>query len=148
MQDYPKAAKASASVPFVFGPTIFKPEGYDEELIFMDGGVARDTNIDYAIDKCSQMTGGDESKITIDVMIPVATGAVQEILDTENTLQNYFRAKSISAVHRMVRDMNYIRAKYPLVNFRHEIAQGPGYRSLDELNFNGEFTWALQMLGR
>ena len=122
LQDYPKAAKASASVPFVFGPTVFKPDGYDEESIFMDGGVARDTNIDYAIDKCTMMVGGDESKITIDVMIPIAIGAVSEILDTENTLQNYIRAKSIKSVHSMVRDMNYIRAKHPLVNFRHEIA--------------------------
>lgn len=65
MEDYLNGVTASTTVPGIF-PAM-------KELVkgkaFIDGGVARNYDIPSAIDYCKEKVGGDESKITLDVIL-------------------------------------------------------------------------------
>ena len=55
----------SASFPGIF-PTI---EGLDGDAQYYDGAVARSINVADAINNCKKLVGGDETKVTVDVIM-------------------------------------------------------------------------------
>ena len=60
--DFHKAVLGSASVPGAFPPTAF--QGH----LLMDGMTAYNTDVQATIDRCKEISGNDESLITIDIL--------------------------------------------------------------------------------
>ena len=61
-EDFHLAVIASASVPGAFPPTKLN------DHLFMDGGTAYNTDVQATIDRCREITGNDDSLITIDII--------------------------------------------------------------------------------
>lgn len=115
---YVKGILASATFPAVF-PVV---NDLDEGHYYYDGGVARATDIATAINKCKAKVGGDESKITVDVIL--CSGATFKDADAS-------KYKSIRMGLRYLEIRNFyssmdelIRAQYAYtgVEFRHVVA--------------------------
>ena len=89
----------------------------------MDGGVVRETNIDAAIMQCLELTDGDPTKITVDVMDPLASEELEKIRSTTtmNTIQFIARTDKIRTIYNFNQDRAMMKRKYPKVHFRHNI---------------------------
>ena len=126
-------------------PVIFAPFKWQDRGIFMDGGVVRETNIDAAIMRCLELTDGDPAKITVDVMDPLASKDLRKLRSSANmsTIDFITRTDKISSIYNFRQDRTTMKRKYPKVHFRHNIGQQKGYIGLNELNFDGEYTWNL-----
>ena len=111
----------------------------------MDGGVVRETNIDAAIMQCLELTDGDPTRITVDVMDPLASEELQKVQSSANmsTLDFLARTDIISSIYNFKQDRTSMKRKYPKVYFRHNIGQHTGYKGFNELNFDGDYTWNL-----
>merc|ERR1712083_1191550 len=78
IEEFYLVVTASSAMPAIFAPVRYKNH------LLMDGGVAYNTQVDQAIQRCKEIVE-DDSKITIDILG-----------ETGNTITNYFRAMEIN----------------------------------------------------
>ena len=62
--DVPKAVVSSASIPL-----FFPNQDWGNGVVAMDGGTIYGTNLVSAVNRCKEIVGDDESKITIDIIV-------------------------------------------------------------------------------
>jgi len=62
-KDFHTVVIGSASIPMEFPPTQFK------DHLLIDGGTAYGLDVQATIDRCREITGNDDSKITIDFLV-------------------------------------------------------------------------------
>jgi len=115
----------------------------------MDGGVASGTNIESALQKCLDLVGGDESKITVDIL---HCGSESLPIDKhpglDNTISNYLRYRDMKKLYSGLDEIQEQKRAYPNANFRYLFEQENRMSGLEEVNFNNSTTWDLQMNGR
>ena len=139
--DFPQATLASSSVPGIFPPQYFKGR------YMVDGMTAWNTNVESAIQRCKEVTGGDESLITVDIMIcgyseiPTATA-------TGNTIDNYMQARRVSSYNNGGNSITEVKRGHPKVHFRHLFEEKNGAGGIYEIKFEPSITWRLQQMGR
>ena len=140
----PNAAVASASIPGIFPPYVWEGKG-----IFMDGGTVYNINVEGAINRCMDGIVDDESKIIVDVLI-CGESEMKEKEKTGKSWESYLRARKISKYYGNTNSLVYTMKAHPTVNFRHVVnmSKDLGFTGLEELNFNGDFTWKGQEQGR
>ena len=76
---------ASASIPLVFPPVKFQGK------LLMDGGTIWNTNIEQAVNLCTEALGFEEKDIIVDIMIT----------ETKDTLREWEKTSSSAAVNLM-----------------------------------------------
>ena len=116
----------------------------------MDGGTVWNVNAEAAISQCMDLVD-DESKIIMDILICGApTAPKKEVEDTDHTLGNYMRGRNFRQYYGSTDQIVYAMQAHPTVDYRYIIGQNSDsyMGGTDELNFNGEFTWQAQEIGR
>ena len=145
--EVPDAAVASASIPLVFPPHIW--EGSQLSGTFMDGGTVYNINPEGAVRQCLDGIVDDESKIIMDIYICGASEAPDQIDESGNGWENYFRGRSIGKWYGSTNSVSYFTKAHPDVQLRHVVLQTEGHMGgLSELNFEGSFTQAAQDQGK
>jgi predicted acylesterase/phospholipase RssA len=66
LNDKVNAVMSSAAIPFAFPSQHWEFEG--SNLVAMDGGSVWNINLASAVQRCQEIVGEDESKITIDIL--------------------------------------------------------------------------------
>ena len=90
----------------------------------------------------------DESKIIIDVLI-CGSNEMSTETETGNSWENYFRGRQIGKFYGDSNSLVYTMKAHPTVQFRYIVQQSVGKMTgLNELNMDGDFTWAAQEQGR
>lgn len=105
--ELPTVVVASASVPFVFPPAHL----VDGET-YIDGGVAYNTNLIGAADRCLEEVD-DDSQIIMDVMMCDHVSKLDNFKDTGSAYANYMRNWSINSYYAQVRDISQFMRERP-----------------------------------
>ena len=141
--DVPKAVVSSASIPF-----IFPNQNWGNNVVAMDGGTVYGTNLVSAINRCKELVGDDESKITLDIV--VTQGAEIGAWDDRSSRGTQLRFKEIKEYHDAIADIYEFKQAFNRVNFRYYVEPtGPlcgGLKMIDVSNSTN--TWPMQMQGR
>jgi len=130
------AALCSSSIPMVFPPTHFKGNS------FVDGGTVWDVNISSAVEGCLSQVDGDESKITVDILI-CGDPHLNPHETTKHTVENYLRGRHI---HMYYSNMNAVQEQmraYPKVNWRYLIEESGVKPDMDLIRMDPDVTWPL-----
>jgi len=135
MSELADAAVSSAAIPLVFPPHVWEGKG-----IFMDGGTVRNINIDAAIEQCVD-AGFSESQIILDILICASQLKPERINEVGNSWENFMRSRELSSLFHDTNSMESTLRQRPDVTVRHVVYQKTRYNALDELNFDGDFTW-------
>jgi len=90
----------------------------------------------------------DESKIIVDVFVCGAPDAVPEITEIGKTYTNFMRKRTIRSYYLSTDSIVTSMAAHPKVQMRYVVKQGDSFTGLDEIKFDGEYTWSAQMTGR
>ena len=138
--DLPKAVVSSASIPFIF-PNNQWPDGRVE----MDGGMVYNVNLVSAVERCKEIVGDDESKITVDII--VTSGANLGSWDDKSTRGNQLRFQEIKDYHDAISETYTFKQAFPKVNFRYYVEPtGPLCKALEMIDVtNKTVTWPMQM---
>ena len=137
-KDFHRAVIASASVPGAFPPT----QVGDHLLI--DGMTAYNTDTQATIDRCKQITGEDESLITIDIIQVHALDSVEQWDHrSPKAFQNYMRAHKMKSEFVGSDIVAGVQRAHPDIRWRHHIHQTNIASGLDELNFTPAVTGPL-----
>ena len=105
-------------------------------------------NVESAIRQCLEIVD-DESKIIIDALFCGAPDAPPSEPAAGNTWENYFRGRQLRTFYNDSNSIASALHAHPGVQMRYVIKQGDdGLGGLDQINFEGEFTWHLQETGR
>ena len=140
--DWAMAAIASGSVPGVLQPAKINGSYY------MDGGTVWNVNIGSAIEGCLEIVD-DISKINIDIVFCTTGRNEHPIPETSpRAWENWLRAKEISHVHSGHDSIIAEMRAYPTANWRYLFMEPGGAGGAQQLNFNPETTWPVQLLGR
>ena len=88
---------SSAAIPTVFPPIAF------QDKLMMDGGTIWNTNIQQALDMCTNVLGHDDANITVDILIASTPDSIKQ-WDHSNmsAVTNYMRANRIGKSHKGV----------------------------------------------
>lgn len=107
----------SASFPGIF-PTLDELDG----TTYYDGAVGRSVNIADAVNNCKKLVGGDESKVTIDIIMN--SGGTFNVKDasTFKALRMGLRYLEIQLYYRSMDLLIRAKAAYPKLNFRYVVA--------------------------
>lgn len=114
----------------------------------MDGGTTWNVNIASAIHGCLDMVGGDQTKVTVDVLICSASDLPSVETDTGSVIENLLRRR---AIHQYYSGRDAIQTQvrsFPNVNWRYLIEEENSVGGLAELTFESTVTWPLQLQGR
>ena len=137
-KDFHRAVIASASVPGAFPPT----QVGDHLLI--DGMTAYNTDTQATIDRCKQITGDDESLITIDIIqVHELSEIPQWSHSSPKAFQNFFRAHKLKSEYVGSDIVAGVMRAHPDIHWRHHIHQTNIATGFDELNFKPEVTHPL-----
>jgi len=115
LEDYLNGVTASTTVPGIFPAMKELKKG----KAYLDGGVSRNYDIPSAMDYCLKKVGGDQSKVTLDVIL-LANGAFR-IDDAQNyktipMIQRYFEIRDYyGSMDLLIR----AREAYKSVNWRY-----------------------------
>jgi len=139
--DFAQACLASSSVPGIFPPQHFKGH------ICADGMTTWNTNVETAIQRCKEITGSDESKITVDVLI-CGFSEIPAEEKTGSSIENYLQARRVASYNNGGNSITEIMHGHPKVNFRHVIEEKNGQGGIYEIKFEPSITWRLQTMGR
>ena len=139
--ELPTVIVASASVPFVFPPAHL----VDGET-YIDGGVAYNTNLIGAADRCLEEVE-DDSQIIMDVMMCDHVGKLDNFKDTGSAYANYMRNWSINSYYAQVRDISQFMRERPNIQYRYlATASKPLTDGLDELNIGKQYVeWMIEL---
>ena len=106
----------SASVPGAFPPTAFMGH------LLMDGMTAYNTDVQATIDRCKEISGEDESLITIDILQCSDPGHVQKWDSLATTAwSNYERKSGLKGVYIGSDVLKATKRAHPDINWRHKI---------------------------
>ncbi|CDW71376.1 patatin-like phospholipase family protein [Stylonychia lemnae] len=152
MKDVPTAILASASIPFVFPPTVF------QDHTLMDGGTVWNTNLVSAVDKCKSMGFKEEDVIIDTIMMDQPALSTEDKGKSLNSIENFFRKREITSYYYTISDIERFKNALPKVFLRHFItpsiplASGLGKLSFDwkdtEFMFNAGLKDAQTYLGK
>ena len=94
--DYHLAVTASAAIPLVFPPSHFQGK------LLMDGGTIWNTNIEQAVDMCTEFLGYEDAEgdIIVDILITETADNIPEWKKTGNAASNFLRSQDIKASQR------------------------------------------------
>lgn len=112
----------------------------------MDGGTTWNVNISSAINGCLTKVD-DLSKITVDILICSDQHNISAFTPS-TTIDNFLRGHSIKKYYSGLDAIQTHLAAFPGVNWRYLIEEHDAYGGKDELNFNNDMTWPLQLRGR
>lgn len=136
------AALSSSSIPTVFPPRFFK------DKYFMDGGTTWNVNVASAIQGCLDMVGGDQTKVTVDILICSASDKPEYQTDTGSVLENLLRRRAIRQYYSGRDAIQTQVRSFPNVNWRYLFEEENSVGGMAELTFDPKVTWPLQLQGR
>ena len=115
----------------------------------MDGGTVWNINIDSAIEQCLQVVDST-SKIIVDVVLCSNPPVPDSRWSLDNdAASDYLYARNIHSFYSNGDNMAEEKKAYPDVHFRYLFQQREYQLSgLDELKFDNQTTWPLQVNGR
>jgi hypothetical protein len=116
--DFIKSIMASSSYAGVF-PTV---KDLDKDREYYDGANVRSVNIADAVTQCKKLVGGDESKITVDVIMN--SGGTFNVKDAKNfkAIRMGLRYAEILYFYRSMDLILRAKFAYKNVNFRYVVA--------------------------
>ena len=118
MDDIPKAATASASIPGFFAPFQWEGKG-----VFMDGMTAYNINVEGAIKQCRELVD-DDSKIIIDVFMCNAPEEPEAWDKKAHTSwSNFWRYRELHGYYRGSDSIASSLAAHPTMQWRHIVKQ-------------------------
>lgn len=140
----------SAAIPFAFPSIHWNYDG--DELVGIDGGSVWNLNLASAIQRCKEVVGDDETKITIDILDcstheqPPYKGSGDQI----HTIDSFMRYKNLKDHYEGgVADIQEIMAAFPKVHYRHYVSPSQTLPTMAVMDgTNSTCTWPMQMLGR
>jgi len=141
--DLPKAVVSSAAIPF-----IFPNQKWSGGRVEMDGGTVYGTNLVSAVNRCKEIVGDDESKITMDIV--VTQGHDIGSWDDRSSRGTQLRFKEVKEYHDSISDIYTFKQAFPDVKFRYYVEPtGPLCKALEMIDVtNKTVTWPMQMQGR
>ena len=111
-----KAVMGSASVPGAFPPTSFNGH------LLMDGMTAYNTDVQATIDRCKEITGHNESMITVDILqISAPDSIAQWDKVSSNAWTNYSRKSDLQSVYHGSDQLEATKRAHPKIHWRHHI---------------------------
>ena len=125
---------------------------------YSDNYMIANTDAQSTINRCLEVVD-DPSKITIDVLI-LGDAKDFEVYDHHEedakrkdkqswkSLGNFLRARDISYQYGNYNSIFHTIQANPEVNFRYIVRQEGAYSGLDQIKFDPELTWPLQVKGR
>lgn len=118
--DKVNAVMSTSAIPFAFPSQHWQFNG--AQLNAIDGGSVWNINIASAINRCKEVVGDDESKITVDI-IDCGTSKQSDYSGEEasNTINNYLRYMNLKSYNEDSSDVGELMAAFPDVNFRHYV---------------------------
>lgn len=147
--DFYQATFASTCIPGAFPPHIWEIDG--QTHYFADGYVIGNVDPERAIQQCMELVD-DPSKITLDVLM---LGNMKEFkhedtesIDDNASFANFMRARDIRYNYSNSNSIASAMRAYPEVNWRYILQQDDANTGINEIKFNGDFTWPLQENGR
>ena len=128
----------SASVPVAFPPTSFMGH------LLMDGMTAYNTDVQATIDRCKEITGEDESKITVDILQISDPGSIDQWSSVSvNAYSNYKRRSDLQSVYKGSDALASTQRAHPDIHWRYHIIQTTKVEGFDELSFDPKVTHPL-----
>merc|ERR1712060_38311 len=141
----PKETVSSASLPGLFIPMRLDGANY------VDGGTAMGLDAMSGVKKCLELVGGDESKITMDIMLLdrfVAPPEETEEDFNDKTIKNILRLHEMKSYYKGLENVITTMLAHPNVNYRYILEPSGKYPKLwNLLNFGPNNTWPLQQMG-
>lgn len=114
----------------------------------MDGGTVYGTNLVSAVNRCKEIVGDDESKITMDIV--VTQGHEIGSWDDRSSRGTQLRFKELKEYHDSIADIHAFKQAFPDVKFRYYVEPtGPLCKALEMIDVtNKTVTWPMQLQGR
>ena len=115
----------------------------------MDGGTVYNLNMEAAVRQCMEIVD-DESKIIVDVYICGDPTLPHTETKTGYGWENYYQAHKLRKYYGNTDSLAQSMMAHPTVQMRYIVGQSKSDHlgGLDELNFDGDFTWGIQEIGR
>jgi len=139
---------SSSAIPFAFPSQHWEFEG--SNLVAMDGGSVWNINLASAVQRCQEIVGEDESKITIDIL-DCGTSKLSDYHGDEksNTINNFFRFKELKSFNEDAADLGEIMAAFPKVNYRYYVSPSQALGTMAVMDgTNATCTFPMQQIGR
>ena len=143
-EEFQYAVTSSAAIPTVFPPIAFQGK------LLMDGGTIWNTNVQQAIDMCTQ-DGFEDSEITVDILICSTADTIIEWEESSSSaIRNYERSMRLGKSYKGVDTIEAVKRAHPDINWRHLIEANNAQRvnGLSELDFTTETTAPLIQAGK
>lgn len=141
--DWPTRVVSSASLPSLFIPPVI------EDHLCTDGGTAMGLDATSAVAACLEKVGGDQSKVTLDIILLDRFNAPDEEADLGDTITNMLRTHSMKSYYHGLENVIQTQVRYPEVNYRYIVQPSGAYPKLwNLLNFGYNNTWPMQVEGR
>ena len=97
---------------------------------------AYNTDVQATIDRCKELVGQDESRITIDILqITAPNTSVTWDAPAKTAYSNYERGKDLKDATVGSDQLDSTKRAHPNINFRHQIVLKQKTTGLDELSF-------------
>ena len=110
----------------------------------MDGMTAYNTDVQATIDRCKEISGDDESLITIDILQVTDPGSVQTWdKPAVCAYTNYQRKSALKGVYIGSDALKSTKRAHPHINWRHLIIQSKKATGTSELDFDPKTTHPL-----
>ena len=118
----------------------------------MDGGTVWNTNIQQAIDRCTEIVGHNDAKMTIDIVICSTPDSLKEWKKDKNrSAKSYFmRSSKIGRSYVGSDVISSTKRAHPDINWRHLITLSSSDRAeaFDELDFTNKTSVPLIKAGK
>ncbi len=108
----------------------------------MDGGTVYNIDMEGAIRQCMDLVD-DESKIIVDVFVCGAEDTPPVEDDTGKAYENFMRKRTLHSYYSNTNSLATGMMAHPKVQMRYVVKQTNGFSALDELKFDGDFTWPI-----
>ena len=118
----------------------------------MDGGTIWNTNIEQAVDMCTEFLGFENSEedIIVDIMITETRDNLAQWKKSSNGVTNFMRSQDIKSSQKGSNVIDSQKRSHPEIEWRHLITQSNSLRAeiIDELDFGTRVTNPLIEAGK
>ena len=94
------------------------------------------------------MVGGDQTKVTVDILICTVSHQPAQKIDTGSVLENLLRRRAIRQYYSGRDAIKTQIRSFPDVNWRYLFEEENSVGGLAEITFESKVTWPLQLQGR
>ena len=111
----------------------------------MDGMTAYNTDVQATLDRCKEIVGDNDSRITVDI---IQVSSPEHIMQwdhkpTMNAFKNLKRKRTLRNTYIGSDVIETVKRAHPDVHWRHSIVQTDKIEGADELNFSQEIVGPL-----